>query len=130
LANSEETSAYVEHTRMLAKVSADHHQKELARLIEIIGRGPITQSPAQVSATAKRSTRRSKPHLQKRRKMICEISDLLVEGPKYCAEMDKRSVPPPREWLDEGWPRSYSQAYKDTKWRKRINDEKYRMTKK
>ncbi len=42
MASADETPAYVEHARMLAKVSADHHQKELARMIEIIGSGPAS----------------------------------------------------------------------------------------
>jgi hypothetical protein len=53
-----------------------------------------------------------------------------LEGLDYCVAMDDRKAPIPQAWLQQNCPRSYVQAYKLPKWKQRINDEKYRMTKK
>ena len=56
---------------------------------------------------------------------------LELEGPKYCAELDKRRLRGLQGWIDSGWPGSYVQAYKSGQpWRKKIQDEKCRYKKK
>ncbi|MGA2358640.1 MAG: hypothetical protein ABSF66_06545 [Terriglobales bacterium] len=89
---------------------------------------PMPASTPPTRTTAKQSTRRSKPSEEKRRKIIREIDKLRVKGAKYCTECDNRRLPPRPEWLNDGWPGRYSKAYKDPKWRKRIQSDKWRMT--
>jgi hypothetical protein len=49
-----------------------------------------------------------------------------LKAQKYCAALDERRVRPPDQWIEEGCPSIYVQAYRDAKWRKRIQDEKCR----
>jgi hypothetical protein len=51
-----------------------------------------------------------------------------LRGPKYCAELDRRGLSPTPGWKEEGCPETYTQAYRHTGWRKRIQDEKYRFS--
>jgi len=63
-----------------------------------------------------------------REKEIYEIASLGYEGLSYCREVDGRKIWNP-EWLrDKEWPRTYEAAYKQRKkWRKRIQQEKWRI---
>jgi len=49
-----------------------------------------------------------------------------LKAEKYCTLLDERLVRPPDHWIEEDCPPTYAQAYKDAKWRKRIQDEKCR----
>jgi hypothetical protein len=49
-----------------------------------------------------------------------------LKGRKYCVALDERKVRLPENWIEEGCPGSYAQAYRETSWRKRIQDEKCR----
>jgi hypothetical protein len=49
-----------------------------------------------------------------------------LKGRKYCIALDERKVRLPDHWIEEGCPRTYAQAYRETRWRKRIHDEKCR----
>jgi hypothetical protein len=46
----------------------------------------------------------------------------------YCRALEIEKIPPRPEWIDEGCPATYPEAYKIEKWRKRIHDEKYRLS--
>jgi hypothetical protein len=48
---------------------------------------------------------------------------------RYCAVLDERRVRLPDPWIEEGCPATYTLAYRDSKWRKRIQDEKCRLRK-
>jgi hypothetical protein len=52
-----------------------------------------------------------------------------LKGHKYCSVLDARRVRPPEQWKEEGCPDNYVLAYKDSQWRKRIQDEKCRHRK-
>jgi len=64
----------------------------------------------------------------KRYRVIREVAEMGYEGQKYCAALGQREIAVPFAWVKEGCPREYSKAYKEPKWRKRIQDEKYRIT--
>lgn len=48
---------------------------------------------------------------------------------KYCAVLDERKARLPVEWIEDGCPPTYAQAYGNERWRKRIQDEKCRYRK-
>lgn len=49
-----------------------------------------------------------------------------LKGHRYCSALDARRVRPPERWKEEGCPDTYVLAYRDSHWRKRIQDEKCR----
>jgi hypothetical protein len=49
-----------------------------------------------------------------------------LKAQKYCAALDERRVRLPIHWIEEECPPTYVQAYREAKWRKRIQDEKSR----
>lgn len=49
-----------------------------------------------------------------------------LKGQKYCATLDSRRVRLPDQWIEEGCPDMYGKAYREPRWRKRIQDEKSR----
>lgn len=61
---------------------------------------------------------------RKRCNTIQELCAAKCRGPEYCREMDRRGILTP--WRKDGCPPTYSEAYKNEKWRKRIQDEKSR----
>jgi len=76
------------------------------------------------------AARRKKKHrLTSREKNIVEVLRLNLKGPDYCNALEERKIPPPQAWIDEGCPVTYPLAYKIPKWRKRIQDEKHRLSK-
>ena len=46
---------------------------------------------------------------------------------QYCAILDSRNVRLPEGWIEDGCPPTYAQAYREERWRKRIQDEKHRF---
>ena len=74
------------------------------------------------------SQRRVRYAPSNREKEIYEIASLGYEGLSYCREVDGRKIWNP-EWLrDKEWPGTYEAAYKQSKkWRKRIQQEKWRI---
>ena len=74
------------------------------------------------------SERRSRRVQSNREKQIQEIASLGHEGLSYCREVDGRKLWNP-EWIrDKEWPGTYEAAYKQNeKWRKRIQQEKWRI---
>jgi hypothetical protein len=74
---------------------------------------------------AKRKTSKTKAQLHKTTVIYGAIQSGLT-GPKYCISLDDRKVRLPNDWKEEGCPDTYAQAYKDKRWRKRIQDEKCR----
>lgn len=65
----------------------------------------------------------TKPEL-KRRNVIFGAIQSGLKGPRYCSELDRRQLALPFAWIEQGCPATYTQAYRDARWRKRIQDEK------
>ncbi len=63
----------------------------------------------------------------KRQSVIFNALRYGKKGPDYCRFMDGHGISTPAEW--DGCPRSYSKAYLDKNWRKRIQNEKHRALK-
>jgi hypothetical protein len=74
---------------------------------------------------AVREVRKTKPQSRRKEVIFGAIQSGLT-GQKYCAALDSRRLRLPDRWIEEGCPRTYVQAYRDTQWRKRIQDEKCR----
>ena len=62
----------------------------------------------------------------KRRAVIFGAIQAGLKGEKYCSALDRRRVQLPGTWKEDGCPDTYTQAYKDKRWRQRIHDEKSR----
>lgn len=67
-----------------------------------------------------------------RHRIIFPVLRTNLTGRKYCEALDKGGLKTPQAWQDQGCPKGYSDAYmaQRGKFRKRIQDEKYRMRKK
>jgi len=74
---------------------------------------------------ATKKTARSKTQLRKTGVIFGAIQSGL-KALKYCAALDARRVQLPNHWIEEECPSTYLQAYREVKWRKRIQDEKSR----
>jgi hypothetical protein len=77
------------------------------------------------SASAMQKTNKSKAQLHKTGVIFGAIQSGL-KAQKYCATLDDRRVPLPTQWIENECPSTYAQAYREAKWRKRIQDEKSR----
>lgn len=73
--------------------------------------------------------KKAKPIELKRLKRIRVVIDQGLRGIRYCKELDRDGVNPKRDWLADGCPNSYVLAYADKKWRKKIQHEKWRVSK-
>jgi hypothetical protein len=51
-------------------------------------------------------------------------------GAAYCRELHNAGLRPRKSWTDDDCPRTYPGAYLDRRWRKRIQDEKYKVSQK
>ena len=74
---------------------------------------------------ATKKTAQSKTQLRKTSVIFGAIQSGL-KALKYCAVLDERRVRLPIHWIEGECPSTYVQAYKEAKWRKRIQDEKSR----
>jgi hypothetical protein len=77
---------------------------------------------------ARRSSRKS----DEQRDHETAIRDIIKDFPKmrgldYCRLVDERTAIP-ELWRADGCPATYEKAYRDVDWRKRIQDEKTRVT--
>jgi hypothetical protein len=77
------------------------------------------------SGRAKRKSHTTKMQSHKTQVIFGAIQ-LRLKGQKYCTALDDRKVRIPERWTEEGCPDTYPKAYKETQWRKRIQDEKSR----
>jgi hypothetical protein len=90
-----------------------------------------SETPTETAPSAtKYRPRRKKPSAQEVRKraIIFGAFQCDLKGLKYCRELDKRKLPVPAPWKEEGCPSTYEEAYRANGqvWQKRIQDEKSR----
>jgi hypothetical protein len=87
----------------------------------------ITASDAPDRPVSMAKARPLSPSEKKRRTAIFRAIEANYKGPAYCRQVDREKLRPIPEWVELGWPGSYEKAYnQDKKWKKRIQDEKYR----
>ena len=81
--------------------------------------------------SAKRQ-RRKKRNLTKREadilKMLKADTERKLRGLVYCFALEQQKIPPSPEWIVDGCPMTYPEAYKLKKWCHRIQDEKSRLS--
>jgi hypothetical protein len=71
------------------------------------------------------------PTEKKKRSAIFAAISTKDEGLKYCKTLDERKLAVPADWIQDGCPKNYADAYKaGGPWRKRIQDEKSRYKEK
>ena len=102
---------------------AEEHER---KALQPTNRDGTTPQGREAPRHAKRRKRRG---LNLREKAIIGVLELNLKGMDYCLALEARKIPPPQDWLDEGCPATYPLAYKKEKFRKRIPDEKYRLSK-
>jgi len=85
---------------------------------------PEVGSKSRLGRATKKPTQ-SKTQLRKTSVIFGAIQSGL-KAQKYCAALDERRVRLPIHWIEEECPSTYVQAYREAKWRKRIQDEKSR----
>jgi hypothetical protein len=108
--------------------SADLMQREIIKWNEEKARKAQLAQEAQRRAASPTRSAKKNP-LPRERTIIKIISeDSTLRGMVYCAALDSRKVPTAPAWRAAGCPMQYVPAYKSKKWRKRIQDEKYRLT--
>lgn len=125
-----------EYQQQLAREREYKDKKEREREAQAI-RATAPSSP-QVSLVAISSRREVKHkaialtvYEKQRRKVIFGAIQARDKGPKYCKTLDGRKLAIPAEWIQDGCPNTYADAYKRGQpWRKRIQDEKSRYKKK
>jgi hypothetical protein len=76
-----------------------------------------------------RQPKNAKPRELKKLRKIRLVIDRGLKGVPYCQELDHEGVTPKRKWIEDGCPNTYTTAYKDPKWRKRIQQEKWHVGK-
>lgn len=120
-------------TGRIAELSAMYCIELLARGVpecsvlppaEEIGSAGIQSQPRRSSSLPKRT-----PKQLRKAGVIFGAIQSGLKSLKYCAALDERKIHPPDEWIDDGCPPTYAQAYRVQRWRKRIQDEKFRHRK-
>jgi hypothetical protein len=93
---------------------------------------PLEQSEGRGNKSMlRRATKKltqSKTQLHKTRVIFGAIQSGL-KAQKYCTALDERQARIPIRWIEDECPPTYVQAYREEKWRKRIQDEKSRYRK-
>ncbi len=79
--------------------------------------------------TKGRNTVLTRPE-KKRREAILHAIQANDKGIKYCKTLDECRLSIPEAWAQDGCPTTYVEAYRNQKWRKRIQDEKSRYKRK
>jgi hypothetical protein len=80
----------------------------------------VADMPEQRGKTGRRK-RRTSPRYQLIRKAIRAKKTRIA----YCVELDHLGLKTPDSWQSHGCPEKYREAYKDTKWRQMICNERY-----
>lgn len=126
----------------LAMLSEDSHLQIVRPLRQTFGEAeldwakrPKQSLAVQLQANSPEGFPRSKPPRVRRnvtpsasqRKRMAVIFGAIqcgLMGRKYCTALDERRLKIPAEWIEEGCPATYSEAYLQGKWRQRIQNEK------
>jgi hypothetical protein len=98
-------------------------QREEQSKAEALAALPAPNSiPGQSRTAAKKARRRlplSKAQML-RKQAIIGVLELKLTGLDYCRELDRRKLPTPTRWKEDGCPATYGAAYKIPEWTHRI----------
>jgi hypothetical protein len=88
----------------------------------------FAQSGAKQSPTVTRTPHTRKRSSRKERRDAIRFLAIKqgLKGILYCRFLYEHKIGPPVEWVSDGCPTSYPEAYKKKPWRQKIQDEKYR----
>lgn len=120
-----------EYQQKRARSQKSQQQSESDALIQDVAvEGTLSSNFALSSgqSTADRVSVKKRPSKSQSVKMAAVFGALQngLKASKYCAALDGRGLRVPDPWVEDGCPSTYAQAYKDPKWRKRIQDDKCR----
>jgi len=82
------------------------------------------------AAEEKRTPQRRKITLSDHEKKVWGVIQRKIKKEAYCRELHNAGATPSKKWISEGCPGTYPGAYMLPHWRKRIQDEKYRIRRK
>jgi hypothetical protein len=88
----------------------------------------FAQSGAKQSPTVTRTPRTRKRSSREERRDAIRFLAIKqgLKGMSYCQFLHEQKIGPPVEWVSDGCPTSYPEAYKKKPWQQKIQDEKYR----
>ncbi len=110
----------LEHEQRIAKVNPPAKSASAAtRMLD------GATSPA--AENLKKRTRSKSRDQQTREELMLPVLKKGHDGVRYCLDMDRGRVPPLKRWIQQQWPGSYATAYRDPVWRKRLQDDKYKV---
>jgi hypothetical protein len=117
--------------RRHARIQADAEVEKQRKLAEIeIEKERELVEIRKTHTSEGRATRRSGPLKVKSRGQLKREADIRSiigcgsRGAAYCRELDNRGVKIPAIWVAKGCPSKYAEAYRITKWKKSIQNEK------
>jgi hypothetical protein len=123
--------------RRHARIQADAEVEKQGKLVEIeiekerklaeVRGGHSTERASSLRARTRAGKGRT-AHQNAERKRASRIRRIIDQNAKslfYCRELDRDNIRPPQGW--EGCPNTYVKAYQDPKWRKKIQQEKWRI---
>jgi hypothetical protein len=132
--NQDETSSVVQVVCAFIEARLAHARKKAIGQVAIrlgserdLTVGGSEAAAKKMSAARRRRRKHANPHKEKRIGIIRGALEACAKGIQYCRLLDERLAPIPPEWRDEGCPDTHVLAYKDPKWRQRIQDEKSRI---
>lgn len=108
----------------LRQAKLDDLREREVRALEGIAKGKAGRDSQRRRRGGKAPTARELDRL----KRIRVVVDRGAKGKMYCRELENEGIRPRQRWIDEGCPATYPAAYKDEKWRARLQDEKYKVS--
>ena len=126
----EMTSLYKRWENKLEILIRDSETRDrVARVREAQPAGSMapTIAPVPDSTSQRKSEGKPKklgPSEQKRLRVNFGAIQANLKGPRYCRELDQKHLPIPNKWIEERCPPTYSEAYRQEKWRQYIQNEK------
>jgi hypothetical protein len=101
-------------------------REELSKTEALKALAGLHPTPEQPRTPVKKA--RSRPLLPKaqliRRRVIFGVLELNRRGLDYCRELDRRKLPTPTGWQENGCPVAYAAAYRFPQWAQSIQNEK------
>jgi hypothetical protein len=109
------------NTKMEVATREHGYSEKIAR------QNPTTEPVQQATVVIRpRKKQASSPSQMRRLGVIFAALEACLKGPMYSRALDERGIAVPLEWRDRNCPARYQVAYRDPKWRIRIQNEKHK----